>query len=55
MTFQPSWEILRHNDLDAQSLHIFHYVWASVVRAACYSSIRDYVLGTDEPVWVLVH
>lgn len=31
MTFQPSWEILRHNDLDAQSLHIFHCERASVV------------------------
>lgn len=53
MTFQPSWEILFDNDLDAQLLHIFHYVRASAEQVPCCSSIEEYVLGTDEAVWEL--
>lgn len=53
MTFQPSWVILHRDDLDAQSPHIFHYVRASVVQVPCWSSVQDYVLSTDEPVWEL--
>lgn len=52
MTFQASWEIFSCNDLDGQLPHIFYYVQAYVERVPWWSLIQDYVLGTDELIYI---